>query len=432
MRLLNIKTLKLESYDAENTAPPYVILSHTWGEDEVLFEDLQDMPQVQEIQSLRHTVKDLEQRLSDFQHRIEGKNEESGKRLRGTAPKSNLPGVRQKPDKRVRQKDGPDQSHHNIFENERRKCGADNVPGGKVEESSVDESADGWDNRYKREQTVKDPITDANDPIPYNVLGDAFTASESNQQETDLISRETISSWTAERDEEGILVLPKVDKEDNGKSSYWLNLLSSRTRQKRGGWNKIFGCCKEADTFGFSHVWIDTCCIDKSSSSELSESINSMFSWYKNAGLCVAYLSDVSSGNTKEFGDSKWFLRGWTLQELIAPDDVWFYDKNWEFLGARSALTPKISSVTLISRVVLDKNSQSKMSLFSVAARLSWAAARKTTRAEDRAYSLMGIFGINMPTIYGEGEQAAFFRLQVEIFKALPDHSIFAWYVVCS
>ena len=98
---------------------------------------------------------------------------------------------------------------------------------------------------------------------------------------------------------------------------------------KKSGWNKIYGCCKEAKALGFSYVWIDTCCINKDSSSELSEAINSMYAWYKNASVCIAYLSDVSFENmVGDFPKSEWFTRGWTLQELLAPYDVWFYSRD--------------------------------------------------------------------------------------------------------
>jgi hypothetical protein len=227
------------------------------------------------------------------------------------------------------------------------------------------------------------------------------------------------------------MAMHDTESEGDGKSELnWSDSHLRLIKLKGKGWNKMDRCCKEAEACGFSYVWIDPCCINKDSSSELSESINSMFSWYKNASLCVAYLGDISSENViDEFGSSKWFSRGWTLQELIASDDVLFYDKNWEFLGLRSILASKIAAITSVSDVVLHKNSQDEINHFSVAATLSWAAGRHTTRTEDRAYSLLGLFGVNMPTIYGEGEQAAFFRLQVEIFKTLPDHSIFAWYV---
>ncbi|OCL07686.1 HET-domain-containing protein [Glonium stellatum] len=184
--------------------------------------------------------------------------------------------------------------------------------------------------------------------------------------------------------------------------------------------------CNEARNFGVSHVWIDTCCINKESSSELSEALNSMFSWYRNARLCIAYLSDVFTVN-QSIDHSRWFTRGWTLQELIVPTEIWFYTREWKFIGIRSTLADQIMQLTGVNKRVLEKDGAKTLPDFSVAIRLSWAASRKTTRPEDRAYSLMGLFGVNIPTIYGEGIEAAFFRLQMEIYKTVPDHSILAW-----
>jgi hypothetical protein len=201
-----------------------------------------------------------------------------------------------------------------------------------------------------------------------------------------------------------------------------------RAKQKKA-WSKIEGCCREAAGLGLSHVWIDTCCIDKSSSSELSESINSMFAWYRDSSVCFAYLSDIGPITFgSEMTKSKWFKRGWTLQELIAPADLLFYTENWEFIASRSSLAESIAAKTGIPANILVKQHIESLAKLSVAARLSWAATRKTTRGEDRAYSLMGLFGVNIPALYGEGEEAAFFRLQTEIFKATGDHSIFAWH----
>ncbi|PMD66736.1 HET-domain-containing protein [Hyaloscypha bicolor E] len=209
------------------------------------------------------------------------------------------------------------------------------------------------------------------------------------------------------------------------------------------GWAKVLAFCKIAEQFGISYVWIDTCCIDKNSSTELSESLNSMFAWYRCATLCIAYLSDVSTdwGNKDSYRGlsrrhpkyrghprkSVWFNRGWTLQELIAPKDVWFYKRNWTFLGIRSELIDELHEITGVQKEILQRNGLEHLHTLSVAARMSWAANRETTRPEDLAYSLLGLFGVNMPILYGEGERNAFFRLQVMIFQSFSDHSIFAW-----
>jgi hypothetical protein len=195
--------------------------------------------------------------------------------------------------------------------------------------------------------------------------------------------------------------------------------------RKMPGYSKIEGCCVQAHEDGYHYVWIDTCCINKSSSSELSEAINSMFMWYKKAQICYAYLDDVSRCDTlmKDFCNSQWFRRGWTLQELVAPSNVVFFSRDWEEIGSKSSFAPVIEQITRINRGVLLTNYQEEI---SVANRMSWAAGRQTTRVEDRAYSLLGLFGVYMPTIYGEGENA-FTRLQIEIMKSSNDQSIFAW-----
>lgn len=191
------------------------------------------------------------------------------------------------------------------------------------------------------------------------------------------------------------------------------------------GYAKLSSACETARDLGFEYLWMDTCCIDKSSSSELSESINSMFTWYKRASLCIVYLSDIqNSDGLKKLRGSRWFKRGWTLQELIAPLELVFLDKNWDVIGTKTSLVSTLTSITGISKDVLLTG---LLDGISIATKMSWAAERETTRVEDRAYSLMGIFDVNMPAVYGEG-QKAFMRLQEEIMKKSDDQSIFAWH----
>lgn len=198
---------------------------------------------------------------------------------------------------------------------------------------------------------------------------------------------------------------------------------------------KIDGCCEQALKDGLNFVWVDTCCIDKSSSAELSEAINSMWDWYYRAAECYAYLSDVPPDNKAEeanskFSQSRWFTRGWTLQELIAPRKVIFYDEAWDRIGRKSdfdddwEFTQRLSKITGIDDLVLSQRSLFRD--YSVAQRMSWASNRTTTRLEDCAYSLLGLFEINMPLLYGEGNRA-FQRLQEEILRASDDESLFAW-----
>jgi hypothetical protein len=196
------------------------------------------------------------------------------------------------------------------------------------------------------------------------------------------------------------------------------------------GYEKIRMCCETAKLFELDYVWIDTCCIDKRSSADLSEAINSMYAWYRDSVVCLAYLSDVPTDDdphspSSAFAKSKWFTRGWTLQELLAPARVNFYGQRWgKILGTKSSLKAVISQVTSIQLSALED--QWSISKFSIAQKMSWVAKRKTTRVEDIAYCLLGVFGINMPIVYGEGKNA-FRRLQLELMKASHDQTIFAW-----
>ncbi|KAN0089614.1 Heterokaryon incompatibility protein (HET) domain containing protein [Hyaloscypha variabilis] len=207
--------------------------------------------------------------------------------------------------------------------------------------------------------------------------------------------------------------------------------------KRKSGYSKIVSCAELAqkhqfgrgEIFPLSHVWIDTCCIDKTNNAELSEAINSMFKWYRDAWGCIVYLSDVSAGlRKKEMEESvrasNWFKRGWTLQELLAPGYVEFFDQEWIHLFERSDGTDLIQSITGIDKNIL--NGWRQLSGACTAKKMSWAAGRVTTRQEDVAYCLLGIFDVNMPLLYGEGSRA-FERLQEEIIKRSGDLSIFAW-----
>ncbi|KAK4152693.1 vegetative incompatibility protein HET-E-1 [Chaetomidium leptoderma] len=200
----------------------------------------------------------------------------------------------------------------------------------------------------------------------------------------------------------------------------------------KAGYAKIAYACGQAEKEGYRYLWADTCCIDKRSSAEMSEAVNSMFGWYQRAAVCYAYLEDVHFDNYTEgyltwkdhFTNSRWFTRGWTLQELLAPRKLVFYAKGWRLLGTKSALVKHVAKITSIDELTLLEPNLVRNA--SVAQRMSWAANRTTTKPEDLAYSLLGIFGVNMSIIYGEGENA-FLRLQEEIIKRSDDHSIFAW-----
>ena len=278
--------------------------------------------------------------------------------------------------------------------------------------------------------------------------------------------------------------------------------------QHKEGWSKIENAVRLTQEDGLDYLWVDTCCIDKTSSAELQEAINSMYRWYEDSAVCYAFLRDLrcprmtdswfipdsvsaqvtrhqspasqeSQSTLDEFSDSsdpeiitdaiikdgterardnallndeffsekqatkqivepktpssslskhlthsRWFTRGWTLQELVAPRAIRFFDRDYKFVGEKGELSETIMLRTGIDDLLL--KGHGFMSRFSVAQRMSWAAGRQTSRIEDRAYSLLGIFGVNMPMIYGEGANA-FERLQEEIIKASDDDSIFAW-----
>ncbi|KAF5533461.1 ankyrin repeat-containing protein [Fusarium phyllophilum] len=194
------------------------------------------------------------------------------------------------------------------------------------------------------------------------------------------------------------------------------------TAKSKTGYAKLESCCRVARENGFEYIWDDTCCIDKTSSAELSEAINSMYRYYQEASICYVYLADIST--VAEISNSRWFTRGWTLQELIAPSSMIFFDKEWRELGTKTSLVQVLSQRTSIPKAILCDSEE--LETTSIAQRMSWAADRVTTRKEDGAYSLMGIFGINMPLLYGEGD-SAFYRLQEEIMRVSDDHSLFAW-----
>ncbi|PGH34424.1 hypothetical protein GX50_02792 [[Emmonsia] crescens] len=190
---------------------------------------------------------------------------------------------------------------------------------------------------------------------------------------------------------------------------------------------KLSDTCAQALRDDLGYIWVDTCCIDKASSAELSESINSMYEWYRCAVVCYVYLYDVTESSVTEsssFSSSVWFTRGWTLQELIAPSKVQFFNVEWQELGSKLDLKDEISAITGIPVKVL--TGELAPQELSIAQRMSWASRRTTTKVEDIAYSLLKLFDINMPILYGEKEKA-FIRLQEEIMKQSDDQTLFAW-----
>src|SRR5690242_16631266 len=182
------------------------------------------------------------------------------------------------------------------------------------------------------------------------------------------------------------------------------------TAKLKPGYTKIHFCGMQALTDGLKYFWVDTCCIDKSSSAELSEALNSMFRWYKAAAKCYVYLSDISTRN--DLCQSRWFTRGWTLQELLAPSSVKFFSRDHTYLGDKQSLELQIQERTGIALGALQGRPLSES---TVAERMSWVAGRETTLEEDCVYCLLGIFDTYMPVLYGEGSAHAMRRLKKEI-----------------
>lgn len=232
--------------------------------------------------------------------------------------------------------------------------------------------------------------------------------------------------WLADHEEISFQDLQHTQVSPSEGSNHAEPIFPSNVQSKQG-FTKFKRACEHAFRARLDYIWIDTCCIDKTSSAELSEAINSMYAWYRDSAVCYVYLHDVGSYEDPQFGfeNAEWFQRGWTLQELIAPDNVYFFNKYWTRIGSKATFASILNEITHIRQDILLGNHRQCES--SIAEKMSWAAGRKTQRIEDRAYSLMGLFGIHMPIIYGEGDKA-FKRLQLEIMKSSDDQTIFAWH----
>ena len=202
--------------------------------------------------------------------------------------------------------------------------------------------------------------------------------------------------------------------------------LKSGTGKRKPGYCKLRFCGEQARRDGLHYFWVDTCCIDKSKKGELSYSINSMFRWYRGAARCYVYLWDLSVNKRKasersadctwqsSFQSSRWFERGWTLQELLAPASVEFFSREGTRLGDKRSLEQSVCDVTGVPKAALHG---AHLSYFSDNDRFLWGQSRQTKVEEDKAYSLLGIFGVEMRLNYGEGAAIAFQRLENEIEK---------------
>lgn len=204
------------------------------------------------------------------------------------------------------------------------------------------------------------------------------------------------------------------------------------------GYEKLRKFCVAAEALGCRLAWADTCCINKTSSAELDEAIRSMFKWYRNSAVCIVLLAMATSvpapgglGIDKfdAIQNDPWFTRGWTLQELLAPAKIKLYSADWLPLSdfpndkENTAIMHVVSDITGIDHHNLRYFSPG---LLNVREKMVWAASRKTTRVEDVAYSLLGIFDISMPIAYGESKRA-FRRLMEAIVSDCREWQIFAW-----
>ncbi|KAF5628960.1 beta transducin [Fusarium sp. NRRL 52700] len=220
---------------------------------------------------------------------------------------------------------------------------------------------------------------------------------------------------------------------------------------KQKGWSKLKDYCDRAFKDGWEWAWMDTCCIDKTNPADTQEAINAMFRWYQSAGVCYAHLDDVDFSDASQIlpfpedtnigrimgsigaalkGDfiaAKWFTRGWTLQELLAPHYLIFVDREWRHIGTRESWAPEIEKASNIEARHLNAFNPTDFTSCSTAMRFSWASGRETTVEEDESYSLLGLFGISLPLIYGEGGRQAFNRLQRQLIHVYHDDSVFAW-----
>ncbi|KAI1073367.1 heterokaryon incompatibility protein-domain-containing protein [Whalleya microplaca] len=260
-----------------------------------------------------------------------------------------------------------------------------------------------------------------------------------------LINTETLEREYVESPKPKSYAILSHTWESDGSEVSFAQFGDLRTAKALPGFTKIQRTTVIARERGLAHAWVDTVCIDKSSSAELSEAINSMYRWYSLAAVCLAYLSDLPSAarvanfypeagaddvrrlQGTYFKMCRWFTRGWTLQELLAPAELEFYDSGWSLYGDKRALVAEVADLTHIRPDVL--RGETRPQGVSVACRMSWAAGRETRRPEDRAYCLLGLFDIHMALLYGEGERA-FVRLQEEICRQSTDLSLFAWKAV--
>lgn len=207
----------------------------------------------------------------------------------------------------------------------------------------------------------------------------------------------------------------------------------SSGKQRALKFNKLAQFCETSRKLGRKLAWVDTCCIDKTNAAELSEAIHGMYKWYANSYLCIVHLAESTS--YADWDGESWFKRGWTLQELLAPKRLKFYDKNWQPFTPPAIDDDRklvdtalpLEKITGISDAVLTADNSQGVQGHSFWDIMSWASRRQTTRVEDRAYCLIGLFRVSLTIAYGEG-QRAFSRLVEAIAVKNPSWDIFAWF----
>jgi hypothetical protein len=289
-----------------------------------------------------------------------------------------------------------------------------------------------------------------NDIPPYAILSHTWGQDEISHQELVWINRikaytrsfdgSSLSSSAASlssQDEQSSLMLASMEMllRGNWNPGSSTGSMTEEDFLTRPGYSKIVNAAREVQALKLKWIWIDTCCIDKSSSAELQEAINSMYRWYWKAEVCLVYLSDVARPTLAQprsasdfareaFKSCRWTKRGWTLQELLAPATCRFYLQDLWYIGEKVEFLEELADATGIPIPVLEE--PQLVQEVSVAQRMSWAWGRETTRLEDIGYCLLGLFDIQMPLLYGEGEKA-FIRLQEEILRTIDDYSLFAW-----
>jgi len=197
--------------------------------------------------------------------------------------------------------------------------------------------------------------------------------------------------------------------------------------KEKPGYKKLQFCSARAKVDGLHYFWVDTCCINQSDQNELSTAIYSMFRWYQKAVKCYVYLGDIYVGDQDDqsiitatesaLSKSEWFSRGWTLQELLAPERVEFYTRDGVCLGDKSSLDLQITEITDIPILAIRGQSLSRFTPKEI---FGWVERRHTKIAEDKAYCLLGVFNVSMLLDYGEGEKMAFSRLYREIENRVP------------